>query len=229
MLEWSALDRGNERNPVEGCSWWSFLTFAWLTPTLQAGPRDGPRSHPVHHKSTRTACGARAVETRGDFPSGWLTWVPSQPGGRIEADCALETCAMSAGPIHGNHAAVAENMRFGGAGSVIAGKIARCGDADAQGAAAAGVGQHRGARVGLRARHRGPRQRPRAREPPRARSLTSFSSSFSSFASSLARALGSSPCCGWRATVFTGRLYAAGAAAVKIGQMAGGQGKCSFS
>ena len=162
---------GNERNPVEGCSWWSFLTFAWLTPTLQAGPRDGPRSHPVHHNSTRTACGARAVETRGDCPSGWLTWVPSQPGGRIEADCALETCAMSAGPIHGNHAAVAENMRFGGAGSVIAGNIARCGDADAQGAAAAGVGQHRGARVGLRARHRGPRQRPRAREPPRARSL----------------------------------------------------------
>ena len=52
--------------------------------------------------------------------------------------------------------------------------------------------------------------------------VTSFSSSFSSFASSLARALGSSPCCGWRATVFTGRLYAAGAAAVKIGQMAGG-------
>lgn len=67
----------NERNPVEGCTWWSFLTFSWLTPLLQAGVQQPMRKAPPLPAADNTlAHGTDYVRAIGDRDTvlRTLTW-----------------------------------------------------------------------------------------------------------------------------------------------------------
>jgi len=70
------MDR-NERNPVEGCTWWSFLTFSWLTPILQTGLDQPMRKAPPLPAADNTlAHGTEYVRAIGDRDTvlRTLTW-----------------------------------------------------------------------------------------------------------------------------------------------------------